>query len=275
LAASAAQAWLGAGLEGLRAQAARDWQARILPRWRERHAELRAQREELDALLAVESPDRDQQLQRIRLQQGLEPGFDAVPALAAFNAAHADDTAGLFHEGVARLAAGDESGLQRLERAMALDPEATGPACQEAYAFLAARGDPRAKDYVERFQQREALEARRQQQAVEFSVKHELRAPDELAAEARLRCGALMAAHRRHVAEAYLARRVLPADPSLATYVVAVRLDAVSRFLGRGQKVIARLAALDWPVPCYFVVLEKNFKPLRRRLRALPGTRLL
>jgi Zn-dependent protease with chaperone function len=272
---SAAQAWLGAGLDSLRAEFARDWHARVQPRWRERHDEVRTLRDELAALLALEAPDREQQLRGVMLRWQLEAGFDAVAALADFNAAHVDDAFGLFQEGSARLDADDDAGLALLERAMALDPECTGPACQRAFAFLSARGDERAKAYVDRFQQREALEASRHHQAVEFSVKHELRAPDDLAPETQRQCRALLAAHRQHIAEAYLARRVLPADPTLATFVIAVRLDVASRFLGRGRKVIERLAALDWPMPCFFVVLEKEAKPLRKRLMKLPGTRLL
>ncbi len=272
---SAAQAWLGAGLEALREQFAQDWQARVLPRWRQRHDELRAHREELAALLALEAPDREQRLRGVLLRWQLETGFDAVAALAAFNAEHADDAAGLFHEANARLDAGDASGLALLDRAMALDPECTGPACQRAFRFLSERGDERARDYVDRFQRREALEGKRQREAVTFSVKHELRAPDELADAARQQCRTLMAAHPQHVAEAYLARRVLPADPTLATYVIAVRLDLAGRLLGRGQKVIQRLAKLDWPMPCFFIVLEKECKPLRKPLQAIAGTRLL
>lgn len=272
---SAAQAWLGAGLDPLRQEFAREWLARVQPHWRERHAELQRQREELAGLAALEAPDREQQLRRIRLQQALEPAHDAVPALAAFNATHPDDAAGLFHEGAARLDAGDEVGLALLERAMALDPEATGPGCQLAFGFLSARGDVRAKAYVDRFQQRELLEAQRTREAVEFSVKHTLRAPDDLPAEARLQCGALLSAHRRNITEAYLARRVLPSDPTLPTYVIAVRLDAMSRFFGRGEKVVKRLVALEWPMPCFVVVLEKQAKPLRKKLRAMAGTQLL
>jgi Zn-dependent protease with chaperone function len=272
---SAAQAWLGAGLARLRDEFSREWQARAQTGWREHHAELRARRDELAGLLALPAPDREQQRRALLLRQQLEPGFDAIAALAAFNAAHADDAVGVFHEGAARLEAGDEAGLTLLERAMALDADCTGPACQRAFAFLAERGDERAKRYVDRFQQREALEMQRHREAVQFSVKHELRTPAELPAEAQAQCRALMAAHRQHVAEAYLARRVLPSDPTFATYVVAVRLDAMSRFFSRGEKVIKRLAEADWPMPCFFIVLEKECKPLRKKLRALPGTQLL
>jgi Zn-dependent protease with chaperone function len=272
---SAAQAWLGAGLDSLRQQLAHDWQTRVQPRWRERHAEVQTQREELAGLLALPAHDRDQLRRSVLLRQQLEPGFDAVAALAAFNAAHADDPVGVFHEGVARLEAGDEAGLALLDRAMALDAECTGPACQRAFGYLSERGDARARLYAERFRQREELETQRYRQAMEFSVKHELRAPTELPPDAVQQCRALLAADRRHIAEAYVARRVLPADPTLATYVVAVRLDAISRFLGRGQKVIKRLDMHDWPMGCFFIVLEKECKPLRKKLQALQGSRLL
>ena len=272
---SAAQAWLGVGLDMLRREFASEWHARVQPRWRERHAEVRTRREELAGLLALRAHDRDQHRRAVLLRQELETGFDAITALAAFNAAHADDAIGVFHEGAARLEAGDDAGLALLDRAMALDAECTGPACQRAFGYLSERGDERAKAYVDRFQQREALEAQRHREAVQFSVKHELRAASDLPAQAWQQCRTLLAADRSQIAEAYLARRVLPADPTLATYVIAVRLDTVSRFLGRGEKVIRRLTAHDWPMPCFFIVLEKECKPLRKRLRALTGARLL
>ena len=272
---SAAQSWLGAGLDKLREASARDWKARVQPGWREHYEQTQTRREELASLLSLEKPDREQRRRCVLLREQLEPGFDTIAALAAFNAEHVDDAIGVFHEGVARLEAGDETGLILLERAMALDADCTGPACQHAFSFLAQRGDERAKRYVDRFQQREEVETQRHRQAVEFNVKHELRSPSELPDEAMAQCRALMAANRQHVAEAYLARRILPADPTLATYVVAVRLDAVSRFLGRGQKTINRLAEPDWPMPCFFIVLEKEYKPLRKRLQALANARLL
>jgi Zn-dependent protease with chaperone function len=274
LARSAAQAWLGQGLDRLRHELASEWLASVQPRWRERHAEVQTLREELAALLALATPDREQSRRSVLLRRQLDPAFDAIGALAAFNAAHADDAVGLFHEGAARLEAGDADGLALLDRAMALDAECTGPACQLAFGFLSQRGDARAKDYVDRFQRRDEMERLRHHQANEFSVKHQLRAPDELPAEVVAQCRAVLAANRRHIGEAYLARRVLPADPTLATYVIAVRLDAASRFLGRGQKVIQSLIHLDWPMPCFFIVLEKECKPLRKRLQALHGARL-
>jgi hypothetical protein len=129
--------------------------------------------------------------------------------------------------------------------------------------------------YVERFQQREVLEAQRHREAVEFSPRHELRAPTELPAALQEQCRTLLAGSRAHIAEAYLARRVLPSDATVQTYVVAVRLTWAGRLFGRGQKTVDRLTELDWPMPCYFIVLEKNYKPLRKRLQALAGTRLL
>jgi hypothetical protein len=38
--------------------------------------------------------------------------------------------------------------------------------------------------------------------------------------------------------------------------------------------VIQSLIHLDWPMPCFFIVLEKECKPLRKRLQALHGARL-
>lgn len=276
LGASAAEQWLGAALPGYRAQFAAAWHDRVSSVWKERYEQNQLQLKELETLKAVEIPERAQWLRRILLQREYEPDFDALAALAAYTAAYPDDVSGLYHEGLQRLRQPEHEarGIEQLERVITLDPESTLPVCEQICQHLHAKGDERLKQWVERFQQRQQFEHTRSQQAQSFDRKHTLVAAD-LPDEQIERCRQLLQAHREDIAEAYLARRQLPVDPSYPTYVIAVRLGLKGRTLGRGEQVVERLAQLDWPFAAFIVALEKDNKSLRKRLAELPGARML
>ena len=79
----------------------------------------------------------------------LEPDIDQRAALAAFNAAHPGHAPGLFVEGLALL-----------ERAMEVDPDATKPACERAYAWLCERKESElAEQCAERWRRQDAIES--------------------------------------------------------------------------------------------------------------------
>jgi hypothetical protein len=128
--------------------------------WSERHAEVGRQRARLAKLRAVPAPDRDAQLELLRLSMNLEPDTDQRPALAAFNAAYPGYAPGLFVEGFARLDKDEREGLALLERAMGIDPDATKPACERAVAWLCERKENGlAEQYAERWRRRDAIES--------------------------------------------------------------------------------------------------------------------
>jgi len=159
---SAAEAWLGTGAAALRAEIGSGWASGIASAWQERHAEFQSQRARLGELRALPGRDTDQDIEMLRLALDLEPDTDWRDAFAVFNAAHPDHPVGLYFEGLARLAQQDDDGLALLDRAMDLDGEAIKPACERAHAYLAERGDKeRAETYAERWRQRAALEAER------------------------------------------------------------------------------------------------------------------
>jgi hypothetical protein len=67
-----------------------------------------------------------------------------------------DHAPGLFYEAVVRLDRGEREGLDLLERAMKIDPEATRPACERAHAFLTERDETALADtYAERWRRYE------------------------------------------------------------------------------------------------------------------------
>ncbi len=273
---SAAHAWLGTLVDTLRREFESDWARRVAEPWGQRHAEAQQLRQRLAELRAMAEPAPAQQLEALQLTLRLEPDTDVREALAAFNAAQPDHALGLYLEGSARLERGERAGLDLLARATALDPEATKPACERAIDFLVKQQDHEAAEaYAERWRRRNAMEAQREQQLRQLNphdalVPHGLEAESLAALKSRLSGSALAG-----IGRIYLARRVIPADPAAVQRLVGVQLTRWARFRGQEQKVLQRLANLEWPVPLVFVSLDGSFKPMQRSFRALADARLV
>ncbi len=268
---SAASRWLGTQATVLRQTMQARWQARVQAPWRARHEELQARSKRLNELRALALPSVDETVERLKLQVELEPDTDQVPALAAFNQAHAEQALTLFLEGGLRLEQDDEAGVALLERAIAIDADATKPACEKIYAFFKRRkDDERAQPYADRWNAHHAWEIERHQQAENFNPQHELLAPD-LSTDDRAAVQELLRANRKGLARAWLARRVLPADPSVVTYVLCIEPNAWTRLRSRGGDVVQKLAALAWPVTLFICTFEGANKTLKPRIKVLAG----
>lgn len=205
----------------------------------------------------------------------LEPGRDLREALAQFNATFADNPSALYLEGCVRVAHGEGAGIALLERTMTLDPEATKPACEQVHGYLVARAqEDAAERYAMLWRERDAFEARRAAEYETFDVRHALVAPDA-EDEAVQRVHALLAQlSLSHLAGLFFARRVLPSDAGMQTYVLAVRLTWLGRRLGRQKAIVDRLAAIEWPVHLFLLTLDGQYAKLLKQLRGVPGTKL-
>jgi Zn-dependent protease with chaperone function len=272
---SAAAVWLGALLAPLRQELQSRWREAVSEPWAERHADVQARRRRLAELRAAPQRSVDEDIERLRLMLQLEPDSDVMDQMAAFNAGHPDHAFGLFLEGAARVDRDDATGLALLDRAMALDPEATKAACERAHAHLRRQGDAEAAErYAQRWRQRDALETLRAQQLQHIGPAERL-LPDGLDDATRARLRAQLAAHAHpRVAAVYLARREIPADPTAVQFVMGFQLTWWGRYRRRQAEVVRHHAALDWPVPLIFVTLDGRLKPLRKTLRALPAARI-
>lgn len=273
---SAAQAWLGTLADTLRAEFQARWAERVAAPWAERHEQAQQQRQRLAQLRAEPHLGVDETLELLKLQMSLEPEADLREPLATFNAEHADHPLGLFLEGRVRLEHGEREGLALLDRACALDAEATKPACEAAWRFLLQQREvAEAEVYAERWRARDTLETLRSQQLADVEPDDRLAAhglSDEQMAAARQ---GLAGPARAHVAEAYLARRVISADPSALQWVLGVRLNWWGRRRGKQREVIDRLARMEWPVPLVIVALEGRYARWRKQLRLLAGARVV
>lgn len=273
---SAAEAWLGTMADTVRGEFQARWAEQVSGPWAERHAQALAQRQRLAALREQPVRSADETIELLKLQLSLEPEEDLREPLAAFNAQHADHALGLFLEGKVRLDKGEHQGLALLDRACTLDPEATKPACQAAYAFLMERREKDAAEpWAERWRQRDALETLRAQQLDQLDGKDTFAAhglnPEQLAAVRALLAGPVLA----KVSEVYLARRQIPADPTTVQWVMGVHLSWWGRQRSKQSEVVNRLAQMEWPVPMVFVSLDGRFAPWLKKLRKLPDARLV
>lgn len=270
---SAATAWLGSGIAGLRETLQRQWHERVADAWSQRHQELQAGMKRLAELEAQGECSTDEDLERLRLRLDLRPEDDHLPALVAFNAAHADQPVGLYLEACLRLDRDDDSGIVLLERTIALDADATRAASERAYAFLKPRKDPRADTWEQRWHARQAFESARLDELNRLDPSHELRA-DDVGPAQRERAVQVLQLGGKGVKRAWFARRVLPSDPAVVTCVLGLELTAWARFRGKGPEIVGRLLEFDWPVHLFVCELAGTHKPLKKMLMALPGAEL-
>jgi hypothetical protein len=273
--ASAAQAWLGPLAPALRQAFQQDWTNRVEDAWKKRHEQAREQRARLVELRALPERDAALELEMLHLARRVEPDVDQREPLAAFNATHPDHAEGLFLEGCERLEREDASGLPLLEAAMKLDPDAIKLACQRAHAFLLERGDKAgAEAYAQRWRERDAHETLRDSQVRHLSTAHAL-APHGLDAETVERVRALLTpAVTRHVEAIHLARRVIPADPSVVLLVMGVKLTWWGRWRKMQGAVVRRIAAGEFPVAMTVISLDGAYKAFEPKFKAQGNARL-
>jgi Zn-dependent protease with chaperone function len=272
---SAAEAWLGPLLGTLRTEFQRQWSERVGQAWKQRHDEAQQRRARLAELRAMPERDADRTLEMLRLTRDVEPATEVIEPLAAFNAAHPDHALGLYIEGCARLDRDDASGLALLERVMTLEPDAIKPACERAFTFHTQRGDRAAAEAcAARWREREAFEQARAAQVRTIDPAHAL-APHGLDERqvAAIRA-ALVGKTVAHVEAVYLARRVIPADPSLVVLMMGVELSWLGRQGKRPQAVVDRLLTLDLPDGMTVMTLTGKYAPFAPKLKAIPGARI-
>ncbi|MGZ5856566.1 MAG: M48 family metalloprotease [Burkholderiaceae bacterium] len=155
----ASSAWFGRSLDSLRIELQEQWAKQVAPSWGTRHIEIHTQQMRLQELRNMPHRDIERQLEMLNLSMRLEPETDVRADLADFNAANTDHALGVYLEGIARLDKGEQEGLALLDRAMQLDPQATKPACERAYAFLTERKEVDvAESYAARWRERDALD---------------------------------------------------------------------------------------------------------------------
>jgi len=261
---SSALVWLGEQLPQLREAFQGAWRESVHEGWVQQHQSWVERRNALAELKALHERSSDQELEMLRLTLSLEPDVDHREALAAFNAAHADNAMALFLEGSARLDQNDDSGLSLLERAIALDAYATKGASDRAWRYLLHRDAGAAEAWAKRWQSRDAWEQERARQIDMLNDRELLLAPS-LSADALAQAVTLVARHHQGVKQAWLARRQIEADLSCETYVIVLQLTPWASFRSKGPEIVQALAREEWPFSTHLCLL-KSFPAYKAKL---------
>lgn len=275
---SAADHYLGPALPRLIERLENEWSAAVAPAWQQRYEEAQRQRERLAALEA-KSPGgplgAGEALERALLTESLAGEEAALPLYRAVLEIEPENAAASFHLGRLLLGREDPEGVERIETAMARDEDFTLPGLQLLAAFWhSRREEDRARACRERAQPvlSRLQEGQKERDALRASdplVEHGLPAEAVSALAAQLR-------QVPEVAAAYLARKETRFTEQ-PLYVLAVRYKG-SFFRTRAAQ--ARLNqsladTLQFPGEAFVASLPLLPGPLRRRIRALPGSRIL
>jgi len=253
----------------------RRWRELVGPRWRDTYRQFAAQRERLAALdagaTAAPLPAAEAK-ERAFLADQLHGPETALPLLAEAVRVLPGDAELRFVLGRAMLAGEDAGGLAELDRAVALAPRLTLPACELQGAYLAARGDEAGLEAVrERAQREQALleQARNERQRVDLRdpiAPHGL-APDVV--------GALVPQLEAFsgVRRAWLARKVvraLPDEPYLLL-VVEAHIPFLTTNRDRAVRTLLDQVArgLVFPWPAFVVVVSRRRDRWLKRVRSL------
>ncbi len=254
------------------------WSLAVAEEWRVRRGEHKLARAEFERLDEAERyaslPDESLSsyaalIERFRGSQAAVEFYERAAA------ANPDDPSAQFHLGRLRLAAGDMSGLECLERAIELDHDALVPACGVAEHYLRSMGRPQDADsYAARSTEFAARRAEAEWAASRLDKddlleQHGLDATSVAAIRDRAR-------QVRDVDALFLARKELPGFPGEVRYV-AIALRRRPTFGLERRDANRRLAvavhdSVPFPEGTTVYVTTVDGDPAWVRFRAVHGT---
>lgn len=269
---TAATRWLGAQASKIRDVLQSAWAEGVNRAWTERHTAIQTQKQRLAELESRSDLTLDEATERLRLRVQLIKDADHLPELTAFNAEHPDQSVSLYLEADWRLNLGDASGIDLLEKVISIDPNAIKPACERAWTYYMAQRDlPQAEVYQKRWRDRHEWEQERERQFETLNVTHQLTLPTDLDAEQLRLIHTNLHKSRDGIKAAYLARRIVPIDPSLPTYVIGVELTTWAALRKKGPAIVKKFASYEWPAHVFICVLSKQYEPFKDQMKNMPG----
>ncbi len=268
---SAAEEYLGEQLPALTAGMVEQWRHHVAPYFEGRHQQVAMGRARLDELGEVEDGDAARLREKARLLDELEGREVALPLYRRLLDVAPDDPLALCVVGFEELRAGDDTGIERVEKGMSLDDSMVTSGCQALRDHLAAAGRmEEANRYHERLVERHEFEQSREEERVRirFAKVYE---PHGLAADALAPIVAVVAEHPR-LSSAYLVRKQ-DLDPPI--YILAVTPRASLTLTDRGATRARELAdALNVPQDILTVVMTGDNKQLRKFVKKVQGARI-
>lgn len=280
LAATAADAYLGAALNELTGMLNTLWGQTVAPAWQQRHEEqqeAQKQLRELDEKAARgEELSEDEALQRAAWHEEFgESEDESLQELEAFVARYPANAAGLFLLGRLLLNRGQERGIELLNQSMAADAEATLPCCELIYGYLCERGRrDEAQAYLKKAMARGEWEYEAALEREGIGPGDKL-LPHEITSEQLQELRTALAAQTR-LKTAYLARKALTHEgPPL--YILALRYKSELRLVAEDEyhKMAAELMPqLPLPGECFVIALHSGNEAFEAPLKRVPGAKI-
>ena len=274
---SAAIAFLGISADALARELDQRWWTQVEPQIARARAEHEAASRRIDELDAG-AEDQDSGWERIELLDRLGRASEARGAAEALLVARPDDPRALFFVGRVRVEANEAEGIPLLERSAALHP-AAAPAVQALiFQYHLRQGQAEqadeARGRLTAAQDRIAAAAQERASLAEAPVLIPHGLPEEQLEPIRAAVGNIPG-----VRDVYLTRRVVVEMPEIPCYFVGVvPAGAWWKFrkpVKGDQLRDAVIAATEWPESTYFVLGEGHHTRLVRRMKKVPGARLI
>jgi len=255
------------------------WRERIAHAWSENHEQIKQAQKRFDELTeqaATRALTLDEQLERVSILARIKEPVDTLPWLELILNEYPDHADAHFAKGAILLEQKNPEGVAHLEKAIQLNPAATGEVSSLLSGFYFDQGN---KELAEEFRKRAADYAEKQQKqqekALNFSdkdcfVPHEL---DE-AAVTELK-SKLPKVHG--LSAAFLVRKVID-DPEFSIYVLGVLASFTWRD-GRSDKHIEPLFeelmnVPGLPSPIVLLSLDGEHSFLLQKLSRIEGAQL-
>ncbi len=279
---SAAQYYFGDALNPLIARLDEEWQCGVSPVWEARHQMAEEGRKRLAGLehraRYGEILPEAERWERVSLVQEFRSNAEAIPLLREMLAEKPEAAPRLYALGMALLEEKDDSGIELIERAMHHDSRSAFSGCDAICGHLMEANRPQeAETYRRRALKQYDLELEAQEETEVVRAKDRFAAP-ELPQEERQTLTLALREHPK-VKEAYLFRKVLKTFPERPFYVVAWVPKKVWFHFSRDGEFTQENAELATSIPvsesCVFVVLDASLRKLAKKIKAVPGAKIL
>ena len=274
---TAARYYLGAACDALAAQMSEAWQRHVAENWHARHEYVQGVRrglKELEEKAQAQSLDVEEKWTRARWTAELEGNAAAIPLLREVLESAPEHVAANYLLGQILIAQNDAGGIDRLEAAMARDPDAVLPGCQAIYWYLRRQGqDERARQYESRLLGHQELLLRAREESTHASAKDQF-APHGLPPE-QAAIITQQVARFPDLQRAYFVRkqtRYLPGKPAFVLGVVRRRKWIETSSATKDHQLVHQIATqVSFPGHTLVMILNRSNRKLRRKIEKVTG----
>ena len=275
---SAAEHYLGDLAQEILSSFDAEWRSSVGERWRERHEEVKTQRE---VLARLDERERTEVLgphelwQRANAHSDLGESQEAIGALGALVKLDPSHARGYFLLGVQQLAANDEAGIEHVKRSMSLSSEFAARGASVLRDYYASRGMEEEKRAMAQLQWRNGEELRLALEERRTLTKRDELVPVLLTSEYLEMVRSAMAGDER-VVRLWIAKKATTHLPDYPMLVILVeprwwRGSWSGPTAGLASDVLTRVDTGAW-VHLYLIELGASTQWMVKRMARIEGS---